>query len=84
VSETQSQTGLKESYFQLIDWLQAHPNFGYWICLLAASFILLSLVYLLFTNLRLHRHIRILGQDKKRLMQEKDMMRKGMDQNSEA
>ena len=70
--------GLKDHYFDLLTWLQAYPNLGYWISLLSVSFITLLVLYLFVTNLRLHRHIRSLGKDKQRLMQEKDMMRQGM------
>jgi hypothetical protein len=78
VPNQDGQPGLKDSYFDLLAWLQGYPNLGYWISLLSVSFITLLLMYLFVTNLRLHRHIRSLTEDKQRLMQEKDMMRQGM------
>jgi hypothetical protein len=78
VPNQEGQSGLKDSYFNLLAWLQEYPNLGYWVSLLSVSFITLLLLYFFITNLRLHKHIRSLGEDKQRLMQEKDMMRQGM------
>jgi len=48
------------------------------------GFLALFLLYLLFTLLRLQRYIFKLKGDKRRLMEEKDMMRKGMASNAKS
>lgn len=73
----ESNEGLKENYLQWLSWLQEHPNLGYWMCLLISTFTMFLLIYFVLTNLRLHRHIRQLSLDKQRLMEEKDLIRKG-------
>lgn len=70
---------MKEGYIKLIQWLNENPKFSYWIVLFCVSFILLLMIYLFITNLRLHLHIKTLNKDKDRLMQEKDLMRKGLE-----
>jgi hypothetical protein len=62
----------------MLAWLQEHPNLGFWLVLVCGSFFALGVIYLLLTNWRLHRYIRVLKADKLRLMEEKDLMRKGM------
>jgi hypothetical protein len=77
MSNTASASGLKGQYFELIQWLVEHPNLSYWVSLLISAFVILTMMYLIITNLRLHRHIRGLNRDKQRLMEEKDLMRRG-------
>ena len=75
---TPSHTGLKQSYLQILSWLQLHDKLGFWVLVVSASFLTLGAIYLLLTNWRLHRYIRVLKADKLRLMEEKDLMRRGM------
>ena len=71
-------SALKQSYLQILSWLQIHDRVGFWLTLISVMFITLVALYFLITNWRLHRYIRVLKADKLRLMEEKDLMRKGM------
>ena len=68
---------MKKIYADLIQWCTENPILSYWISIFGTSFIVLFIIYILFSNARLHLHIRRLNQDKERLMQEKDLMRLG-------
>ena len=73
---------MKDVYKELTIWLAENPNFSYWIVLFSVTFVFLLLVYVIVSNIRLHMHITSLVSDKERLMQEKDLMRKGLVQHS--
>lgn len=75
---------LKAQYLQLLEWFNAHPDLSYWIVFFSISFTFLIFSYLIITNLRLHFHIRSLNRDKQRLMEEKDLMRMGRNQEDPA
>jgi len=72
-----SKFNLKTHYLELLGWLNGHPDLSYWFVFFIVSFTFLLFFYLVITNLRLHFHIRSLNRDKQRLMEEKDLMRKG-------
>ncbi len=79
-----SSSGLRGLYHRLLDWLVENPALSYWVVLLGVSFVLLMLLYLFVTNIRLHAHIRVLNKDKLRLMEEKDLIRRGAKEQSES
>ncbi|MBF0196088.1 MAG: hypothetical protein HQL32_00140 [Planctomycetes bacterium] len=74
---------MKAKYIDLIQWLADNPNFSYWIVLFLALFVILLIIYLVVSNIRLHIHISSIVKDKSRLMEEKDLMRKGMQNTQE-
>jgi hypothetical protein len=78
-----SASGVRELFHRLFDWLVENPALSYWVVLLSASFVLLLILYLFVTNIRLHAHIRMLNKDKLRLMEEKDLIRRGAKEQSE-
>ncbi len=67
-----------QTYLGILDWLKDKPKTGFWILVIVLGFLLLSLVFLIIDNLRLKLHIVRIDRDKKRLMEEKDMMRKAV------
>ncbi len=66
----------------ILDWLRDKPKTGFWILVIVLGFLLLSLAFLIIDNLRLKLHIVRIDRDKKRLMEEKDMMRKAVSNQS--
>lgn len=79
-----SASGVRELYHHLVTWLGDNPALSYWVVLLGGAFVLLTIIYLLVTNIRLHAHIRSLNKDKLRLMEEKDLIRRGAKEQSES
>jgi|SaaInlStandDraft_1057018.scaffolds.fasta_scaffold18291_3 hypothetical protein len=75
---------MRALYNDVINWLVGHPSAGYWAVAVGAGFLILFLLYLGLTILRLQRHILKLKGDKRRLMEEKDLMRMGMVSNAES
>lgn len=71
-------TAMMERHLLVLGWLQENRKLGLFLSLFACSFVLLLVVYLLLANLRMHVHIRRLNRDKSRLMEEKDLMRRGL------
>ena len=78
-----SVSGIRDLFHRLLDWLVENPALSYWVVLLGASFVLLVMLYLFVTNMRLHAHIRVLNKDKLRLMEEKDLIRRGAKEQGE-
>lgn len=73
---------MRTIYNDTIQWLTGHPNAGFWVTAVILGFLVLFLLYLGITILRLQRYILQLKGDKRRLMEEKDLMRMGMVSNA--
>lgn len=65
-------------HVQMLSWMQENRRLGFLLVFMTSAFLALFILYLIVANIRLHIRIRQLNRDKNRLMEEKDLMRRGI------